>query len=122
MPFEFETQPRDGYLLLTASGRIESVEDAVDYLKAILTSARKAGFSRVLVDERNASRKADQHDCITCANLWTSGRPPSGIRVAAVYSPAEAKEYHWIETILQNRAIICRIFDEIGEAKEWLMS
>ena len=121
MTYDFETTPVDGYLRFTASGTIESAEEAMAYLKAILTSAQKANCLRVLVDERNVSKNLDMYDCVVSADRWTSDHPPSGIRVAAVYSPAEAQEFHWIETILNNRSVVCRIFDDMDEARKWLM-
>ena len=122
MPYKFETQPQDGYLLYTVSGTIDSVADGLEYVKAIVISAQKQGHYRILIDERTATKKMDQHDCVTWANEWTSRRSPTGIRVATVYSPAELQNFHWVETILQNRSIVCKIFDDMNEAREWLMA
>ena len=122
MPYDFEAKPGEGYVRFTASGTIESTRDAMAYLKAILTSAQKANCLRVLVDERSVSKKLDMYDCVVSADQWTSDRPPSGIRVAAVYSPAEAQDFRWIETILKNRSVVCKIFNDMDEARKWLMS
>ena len=122
MPYHIDIRPKDGYLLFTVSGTLESEEDALHYLDTVVTFALKEGQYRVLVDERKSSKKMDQHDCVLYADQWTSNNPPSGIRVAAVYSPSEAQKYHWVETILQNRSIMCRVFTDMNEARDWLLS
>ena len=85
MPYDFETTPGDGYLRFTASGTIESAEEAIAYLKAILTSAQKANCLHVLVDERSVSKNLDMYDCVVSADRWTSDRSsernPGGSRL-----------------------------------------
>ena len=64
MTYKFETQPKNDYLLYTISGVIDSVTNALNYIRTIVISAQKQGHYRILVDERNVTRKMDRYDCV----------------------------------------------------------
>ena len=108
--------------MFSVSGLFESVEEAMRFSEDVERCARSRDQSRILLDYRMAIRKMDQHDYITYADRWTANRPPSGLRIAALYSTADAEKYRWIETFYQNRSIIYKIFDVMSEAEQWLKS
>jgi len=120
MPFDFETELKDGYLLFVVSGSLDSAEDILTFSDAIAEHALRAGCNRVILDERAAFRNVDQHDFILFGDRWVASRPPMGIKVAAVYTAEDARKFHWVETIVRNRSMVCRIFDDMAAAVRWL--
>lgn len=119
MPYHIETLQKEDHLLISVSGTIEPT-DLGGYARAVDVLANKMGCHRVLIDERSVSRKVDQYDCINHTNQWLLHNP--GLKVAAVFTPDDAHKFRWIETILQNRSFVYKIFDDISEAKRWLLS
>ena len=122
MPYAYEIQEKNEYFHFTVSGVLESTEELTHFSSAMMACARDKGYTRVLFDERATPKKMDQHDWMVFADQWVLDNPREGMKVAAVYSSADVRAFHWIETILQNRSILCKIFDDMDEAKRWLMS
>ena len=122
MPYAFEVREKPGYLLITLSGVSETVAELRSFSEAMVARVQEANCKRVLLDERATIKKLDFHDCMIHAERWVSEKPRLGLRIAAVYAPADARNYHWVETIFQNRSIVYKIFDAMEEAEQWLMS
>ena len=122
MPYAFEVQEKPGYLLVTLSGVAETVDEMRAFSEAMVARVQEANCKRVLLDERVTIKKLDFHDCMIHAERWVSEKPRIGLRIAAVYSPPDAREFHWVETIFQNRSIVYKIFDAMDEAERWLLS
>ncbi|WP_419786913.1 hypothetical protein [Pseudodesulfovibrio sp.] len=120
MPYEFEVKEEDRYLLLVVSGEVETIEDMRAFSKALVECAEEKGYKRLILDQRLVSRKLDLHDYMVYADQWRLERPPSGIKIAAVYSQEDVNNFQWVETICQNRSIIYRIFSNSDEAERWL--
>jgi len=120
MPYSYAKQDKDGYLLFTLSGEVESAEDLTVFTRSLMREAARCDCWRLLLDERTISRKVDQYDLMVFADRWIMDKPRSGVKLAAVYSPDDARRFPWIETILQNRSLIYKIFDDMAEAERWL--
>jgi len=122
MPYVFDVQEKPGYLLFTLSGVAETVDEMRRFSEVMVTRAQASNCKRVLLDERATIKTLDFHDCMVHAERWVSEKPRIGLRIAAVYSPVHARDFHWVETIFQNRSIVYKIFDAMEEAEQWLMS
>lgn len=122
MSYNLQMRKRDGYLLFTVTGTLESAEDLTAYSNDIEKHARQADVRHVLLDMREVSRRVDQHDCATYANKWSQDHPNIWLKVAAVYTAADAQRFKWVETIYKNRSINYKIFDDMEKAEHWLMS
>ena len=122
MSYTFEVREMDGYLLFILSGVAESVDELRAFSEAMVVRALKTDSKRVLLDERDTIKKLDLHDCMVHAERWVTDKPRLGMRIAAVYTPADARAFHWVETIFQNRSISYKIFDAMDKAELWLLS
>ena len=121
MSYTFEIQRKDGYLLLTASGTLGSIEELERAARTMMEKTAKHHCRRFLVDERNVVKTIDPHDITVFAESRASD-PKSRLRVAVVYTPENVSKLHWMETFFQNRSQAYRQFSSIREAEQWLLS
>jgi len=121
MPYTFETHEKDGYLLLIASGSIESLDDMKAVSQAIKDTAAQFRCRRFLIDERAVNKTIDPHD-ITIFAEFRANEPDYRLRVALVCTPENVSRLRWIETFFQNRSLPYRQFSSFQEAEQWLMS
>ena len=80
MAYDFETTQKDGYILITASGHIESLEDFTRIIRLMLESTSRFYFRRFLVDERSVVKTVDPYDITLFADSVMSS--PERMRVA----------------------------------------
>jgi len=120
MPYEFETQQKDGYILITASGSIESPEDFTRIARLMQENTSQFVCRRFLVDEREVVKTIDPYDITVFAESVCD--LPERMRVAVVYTPENVSRLRWMETIFQNRSLAYRQFSSIDEAELWLLS
>ena len=120
MPYEFEIRERDGYLLITASGSIESVNDFAQVSQSMRKMASQSKCRRFLIDERTVAKTIDPHELTLFAEAKID--TPTRMRVAVVYTPENVSKLRWIETIFQNRSLAYRQFSSFDEAERWLMA
>lgn len=120
MAYEFETRQRDGYILITASGSIESLSDFTRIIRLMQESSGQFLCRRFLVDERAVVKTIDPYEITVFAESISDS--PERMRVAIVYSPENVARLRWMETIFQNRSLAYRQFPSIDEAEQWLMS
>jgi len=120
MPYTFEAHQKDGYILLVASGTIESTKDLVLLSRALREKADEFDCRRFLIDERAVVKNIDSHDLTVFAEMKVD--EPIKLRLAVIYSPEDLAEFRWMETIQQNRSIAYRQFSSFDEAEQWLLS
>lgn len=121
MPYTFKIQKKDGYLLLTASGTIESIEDLESATRSMMKNTAEFNCRRFLVDERGVSKTIDPHD-ITVFAESRANDSENRFRVAVIYTPENMSKLRWMETFFQNRSLAYRQFSSFRKAEQWLMS
>ena len=120
MPYEFKIQEKDNYLLITASGSIESVDDFAQVSQYMRKLSQKTNCRRFLIDERTVAKTVDPHELTVFAESKIDS--PARIRLAIVYTPENVSKLRWMETIFQNRSLAYRQFSSFDEAEKWLMA
>ncbi|OIQ52085.1 hypothetical protein BerOc1_00557 [Pseudodesulfovibrio hydrargyri] len=121
MPYTYEVLKKDGYIQLTSSGKIGSMEDLVELGRSMEDLANRLDCRRFLIDERSVVMAIEPLDLTAFAESRMD-EPRTGMRVAVIYTPENLSRFHWIETFLQNRCIPYRQFSSFEEAEQWLMS
>ena len=121
MPYTYEVQRKDGYILLTSSGEIQSVEDLVVLGQDMERLAEQLDCWRFLIDERSVVMEIDPLDLTVFAESRID-EPRKIMRVAVIYTVENVARFHWIETFLQNRCIPYRQFSSFEEAEQWIVS
>lgn len=121
MAYEFAVQPKDGYILLAASGVLESSEDLILLNQSLREIAARFKCRRFLIDERAGVKKVTAHDLIVFSESRMD-TPRPWMRMAILYSPEMISQFSWIETVLQNRSVPYKQFSSYAEAEQWLLS
>jgi hypothetical protein len=113
----------DQYLLVAAQGTAHTADDLTQYALALLDEARRAGQTRILLDETRAAITPDTFDIVLLADRLDELRVANlGIRTAAVCAPENCEVERSIETALRNRSISYRVFYDRAAAEAWLLS
>jgi len=120
MAYTFKAQKIDDYILVTASGTIDSVDDLATLSKSLRETAGRFNCRRFLVDERAVVKNIDSHDLTVFADSRMD--EPHRLRLAVICSPEDVSRLHWMETIQQNRSLSYKHFSTFEEAREWLLS
>jgi len=112
---------RDGYLYAFAQGKEDSYEISFGYWTDIATYCRENGFSKVLVEEdfETDTSVIDKYE------LMSHGHEVgfTGIKIAFIdRHPEQLKDNQFGETAALNRGLITKVFSNIQEAEEWLLS
>ena len=121
MPYTFEIQDKGDYLLLTASGTLDSIDELVSVGRSMRKKAAQCECRRFLIDERAVDKTIDPHDITVFAEARVEN-PAGWLRVAVVCSPENLPGLRWVETFFQNRSLPYRQFPSLQEAEEWLLS
>jgi len=122
MGFKIQIESRRAYLLVTLSGVLRSVDEAVCIAEQAIPAAQDGGYSRILQDERKLNVVMDVYDTMLAADQTGDFAPWSGIRVASLRSDRNWEIGKITETMLQNRSIIFKVFKDVDAAIDWLQS
>ena len=121
MAYDFEVEKKDDYVLITASGALDSMMDMIILDQSLNEVAVECDCRRLLIDERACVKTLNPHDLIVFSE-FKMGEPRLWKRMAVIYSPEGLSKLGWIETILQNRSVAYRQFSSFDEAEQWLLS
>ncbi len=107
------------YLLVTASGEDESLNEVINYGKAIIDFALKSRASKILCDERNLIYKLNILD--TFENAKTIAQlVPTLVMVAIVCDKTNMPVAHFWEDVANNRGLKVKFFIDFIEAENWI--
>ncbi|MDX9724091.1 MAG: hypothetical protein RBU37_25310 [Myxococcota bacterium] len=119
MSIIFRTEVKDGVLLVTSSGRDDSLEDVLHYGFSVIETAVSAGVTRVLCDERALEYTLGTTATYQAAQLIAE-RAPNVARVAIVCAPSFLEKGKFWETVAVNRHLHVRVDVDAERAMEWL--
>jgi len=112
----------DKYLLCITDGEVSDAETFIEWGLKLVSRAREARRTRVLVDNRTFSLNLSSLDIITFANfLEDKGASKLGLRMAVLSNPHNPENSRMVETALVNRSASYKSFRNQVEAKEWLL-
>ncbi|RMG60560.1 MAG: hypothetical protein D6722_20775 [Bacteroidetes bacterium] len=118
MAISYTFQRVKDLLRVKACGADDSLEDTLSYGRAIIQEAIKHNCQRVLCDERELVYRLGVVDTyklgVTLAEV-----APSIARVAIVCAPQDPQA-GFFETVVRNRGLELRMFEQMEEAKAWL--
>jgi hypothetical protein len=112
----------DEYLLCITDGEVSDAETFIEWGLKLLSRARKARRTKVLVDNRTFRLNLSSLDIITFANFMEdNGAAKLGLRLAVLSNPHNPENSRMVETALVNRSASYKSFSNQREAKEWLL-
>ncbi|WP_316898620.1 hypothetical protein [Pseudodesulfovibrio indicus] len=116
-------QSMDSYLIVTVSGSIESSEELADLAGLLVSMGREYGMTRALLKEYRLIKNVDALDIYSVGEAQVSVEAAAmGVRVACLPNPDEIQLAHTLETVLCNRSVNYRIFEDEETAVAWLTS
>jgi hypothetical protein len=123
MSHELKVIPKEGYLHVTVHG-INSAETVLSYLSEVRDACLRDGSAKVPIEENLQGPglgMGNVFEVITkaSANVW-----PALLRIAFVdMNPGhDPKAMGFAETVASNRGVSVRVFGDLGEARQWLVS
>ena len=122
MPYFTSLQYLNGYLRVTVTGTLESVEELFNYARLLAKEGEEHQTTRALVDERKLVDHTDLMDAyILSESDFTADMAMRGVRVACLAGPENLEQTMAFETVMQNRSLNYRVFTDEDTATAWLM-
>jgi hypothetical protein len=120
-PYVVEYEHRGRYLYAHAMAEKDSLETSVGYWTDIATYCTEKGFSMLLVERDCGTRNSLGDTYEVVSKVHEVGL--SDVKIAFVErNPDHLEPDLFGETICLNRGIFCKVFKNIKEAEEWLLS
>lgn len=116
MSIQFQSEMKDGILVVTASGRDDNVQQVIDYGHSVERVAIESGARCVLCDERNLQYAIDTFD----AARQIAASAPKAARIAIVCRPECLEDGKFWETVAVNRGMQVRMDTDFVRAEAWL--
>lgn len=120
-PYHITFEHCDGYLHVYVGGEEDSMEISLAYWTDIATYCEEHGFSKILVEEdfKTDNSILDTYEFISQADISDFVK----IKIAFMdRHPEQANTNLFGETVARNRGIQARIFTDLQEAAQWLLS
>lgn len=119
MTITYQSELKDGILLVTASGRDDSAQEVIDYGLAVIDLAVTSGARRILCDERGLDYALGTLDTYRVATE-IAGRAPGAARVAIVCKPQDFEDGKFWENVAVNRFLDVHVDTDMARALRWL--
>jgi len=120
MAIAYSFHPEKNFLLVTASGFDESLEDTIGYGMAVLEASLEHQCTRVLCDERDLEYRLGTIDTFQLAETAVQAAPKLA-RIAIVTEPENLESASFYETVAKNRGLSVKVFQEMEKARAWLV-
>jgi len=113
---------KEEYLLCITDGEVSDSVTFIEWGVKLVSRAREARRTKVLVDNRTFRLRLSSLDIITFANFMEEkGAAKLGLRLAVLSNPHNPENSRMVETALVNRSASYKSFSNQVEAKEWLL-
>lgn len=121
MAYELKYTDKDGVLVVKVTGHYADVEEFIGKMKEEKVEFLARGAKRILFDDRELDMILDVLDAVIFAeSVLEDEVQTEGYRYACLPPESGRRFYATFETILQNRSINYRLFDNEAEAIHWL--
>ena len=120
-PYVINFEGRNGYLYAYAQAEKDSYEISLDFWTQIAQRCKENDFSRVLVEEDFGT----DNSTIDMYELVSQGHQIglTGLKIAFVDRHITQIDNNLFgETVARNRGLFAKVFTDIREAEEWLLS
>lgn len=121
MAITYNISQNDNYLLITASGKDDCLQDVINYGSAIIQHAIEHRITQILCDERQLQYALGFFDIFESARFLAENVPTLA-KAAVVIGNNNMEDATFWETVAVNRGLHVKIFQEFETAEEWLLS
>lgn len=121
MAYSLTYTEKDGVLVVKVTGRYLDVGEFIGKMKEEMVEFQKRGARRILFDDQELDMILDVFDAVVFAeSVLEQGVQTEGYRYACLPPEGGRQFYATFETILQNRSVNYRLFDNGADAIHWL--
>jgi hypothetical protein len=120
LPFTITFENRNGYLYVLVDGECDSVENSVSYARKIVAECKARGFPMVLVEENFKTQ-------LSIADLFQVASEFSAVGGSLKVAFVDRQKEHYKDNLFgllvaNNRGLNAKMFQDLDEAEEWLLS
>jgi hypothetical protein len=119
--YEIKFEQREGYMYVYGKAKQDSFEISLGFWMEIVAYCKENSVSKVLVEEDFGT----DNSMMDTYEIMVQGQKNGfiGVRIAFVdRHPDHMNTNLFAETVALNRGIIAKVFSNIKEAEEWLLS
>jgi hypothetical protein len=121
MPYNVTLDEGEGIISVVLSAKLTHA-DHCSVLEEVLQAHQATGSSRVLVDMRDLDTTLSSTvDCFSFGESLAKTVPCARIAHVAPLDAKSRKDVAFTSTVETNRGIICAHFENVDEAKRWLL-
>lgn len=119
--YKVRFEHRNGYLYAYGYAKQDSYDISLGFWTEVATYCKKNNFSKVLVEEdfETDTSITEKFELVSCGHKVGL----TGIKIAFVdLHPEQMNDNIFSETVACNRGLIAKVFSNVEEAEEWLLS
>ena len=121
MAIKYTIIKKDRYLLITASGKDDNLEEVESYGMAVIQAAIENRVTHILCDERQLEYALGTFDIFESAR-FIAEHVPSLAKTAIVSGSNESQDVAFWETVAVNRGLHVKMFKDFDSAETWLLA
>ena len=119
MAIAYSMKAEGDLLLVTSSGRDDSLDDVTSYGMAVIAAAVEGGTRRILCDERNLVYQLSTFANFEAAR-FVAEQAPRVARIAIVCRPECLADGEFWETVAVNRGLNVIVTADYEKARAWV--
>ncbi|MBN1363628.1 MAG: hypothetical protein JW976_02365 [Syntrophaceae bacterium] len=120
-PFLLKFEKREGYLYAYVRAKKDTFDTSLGYWTDVIKYCLENGFTKLLVEEDipTDNKTMDTYEIISLSQKVNL----AGVKIAFVDRyPEQMQANQFGETVARNRGLLAKVFPNIKEAEEWLLS
>jgi hypothetical protein len=108
---------------VTTSGVLDSLEQVAAFAGEALSRAGQLGVHRILIDHRMVTYSLSTSSIYRLPGTLRGVGRRVGTRTAILVTDGPSRDdFQFLETVLQNRGLVARLFHDYDEAITWLVA
>ena len=119
---DVKIEPRSNYLHVRMSGNFHSDAPFDCHLQSIGRVCAGGNYTRLLIDAREVTGHMEIMEAYHQGEDIARVFAPSNVRIAIACAEGHMSMLTFFENVIVNRGAILRVFADIDEATEWLMT
>ncbi|MFX0098409.1 MAG: hypothetical protein ACFFCS_02435 [Candidatus Hodarchaeota archaeon] len=120
MPEEISLSEDKKYILIKSFDEVKK-EDVLNSLNKVIKIYEEFGLNRVLVDARDAEIVPGILEMFLFGDELADSTRDLKFRSALVIGEKKIPSYEFVETVVQNRGGVLKIFKDIKNGLKWLL-
>jgi len=122
MEYTTEYKEMDDIYLVQVTGRVKRPDDSVALQQFARQIEEESGHHRFLFDMRQAQIVAGTYSTFETGTVPNDASRKQLQEIVALVYAGDLEDHKFMETVAVNRGYQLKVFDDMDEATEWLIS